>query len=163
VDTSINFSELTKNRMSNFQKQLEISSFTEIIRIFDVEKIINGEVKIASSDMLNEQSAYYTLEEYILHLENICNLLDNYQSFNVHLTEEPIESRYTVYVKENLGAIIAKTSAPSVALAFNESNLTAGFWDYLKSLIGEKAYRHPNKKESSDKLAQYINRLKQYK
>jgi hypothetical protein len=160
MDTNLNYSELAKSRTTSFQQQLKDNSFFEIIRIFDGEKIKNGEVKIASSDMLGGEETYYTLEEYIAHLENIQDLMNTYQNFNVYLTKEPIESRYMVYVKEDLGAIIAKTSAPPVALAFNESNLTAGFWDYLIFLIGEKAYRYPNKKESSDKLNEYINSLK---
>ncbi len=163
MNTRIDFTELAKKRMVNFQKQLEFSSFTEIIRMHNVEKIVNGEIKIASSDILNGEATYYTLEEYIIHLENLWTLQNNYQGFNVLLTEEPIESRYMIYVKENLGAIIAKTSAPYVVLAFNESNLTAGFWDYLKSLIGNKSYRYPDKKENSDKLIEYINRLRQDK
>jgi len=163
MDTNLNYSELAKNRITGFQQQLKDNSFFEIIRIFDGKRIVNGEVKIASSNMLGNQEIYYTLDEYIAHLENIQHLMNSYPNFNVYLTKEPIESRYMVYVKEDLGAIITKTSAPPVALAFNESNLTAGFWDYLSSLIGEKAYRHPNKKENSDKLREYINSLKQFK
>ncbi|HHX13647.1 MAG TPA: transcriptional regulator [Clostridiales bacterium] len=163
MDTSLNYIELAKNRMLNFQQQLKDNSFFEIIRIVDGESIKKGEVKIASYDMLGGKEANYTLEEYILHLENIQQLMNTYPNFNVCLTKKPLESRYMVYVKENLGAIIAKTSAPSVVLAFNESNLTAGFWDYLRYLIGEKAYRSPDKKESSGKLREYISTLKQYK
>ena len=163
MDTSLNYNELAKNRISSFQQHLQDNSFFEIIRIFDGERIKNGELKIASSDMLGWEETCYTLEEYIAHLENIQDLMNTYPNFNVYLTKEPIESRYMVYVKENLGAIIAKTSGPPVALAFNESNLTAGFWDYLRSLIGEKSYRYPNKKESSDKLSEYICSLKKYK
>ncbi len=163
MNTSLNYNELAKNRMASFHKQLQDNLFFEIIRIFDGESIKNGEVKIACSDMLSGEEIYYKLEEYIAHLENIQHLMTAYPSFNVYLTKEPIENRYMVYAKEDLGAIIAKTSVPSVALAFNESNLTAGFWDYLRSLIGEKAYRYRNKKESIDKLSEYISSLKQCK
>ncbi len=163
IDKTLNYDELAKNRIASFQQQLQDNSFFEIIRIFDGEKIKNGEVNISSSDMLSGEKAYYTLEEYIAHLESIQGLMNIYSNYNVYLTKEPIESRYMVYVKENLGAVIAKTSEPSVALAFNESNLTAGFWDYLRSLIGEKAYRYPDKKESIDKLCEYISSLKQCK
>jgi len=65
-----------------------------------------------------------------------------------------------VYVKEDLGAVVAKSSMTPIAFALNESNLTAGFWDYLISLIGEKAYRYPNRKDNSDKLNAYIHRLR---
>jgi len=162
-DTSLDYNELAKKRMISFQQQLKDHSFFEIIRIFDGESIKNKEVKIASSDILSGEERYYTLEEYIAHLENIQYLMNTYDNFNVYLAKELIENQCMVYVKEDLGAIIAKTSAPSTVFAINESNLTAGFWDYLLSLIGKKAYRYPNKKESSNKLRAYIHSLKQYK
>jgi len=161
MDTSSNIVELMKYRMTNFQNQLQDNSFIEIIKIFDGDEIKSGKVKIASSDILSGGVVYYTLDEYISHLENIQHLMNTYQNFNVYLTEEPIESQYMVYAREDLGAIVAKASAPSIALAINESNLTAGFWDYLRSLISDKAYRNPIKKDSSDKLNEYIRRLKQ--
>lgn len=162
LDAQIDFVELGKKRMLNFLKYLEDNIYTEIIRIHNAEKIKNKEVIIASSYMLNGKSTYYTLQEYILHLENILAFHNNYQNFNIHIIEEPIKSQYMIYVKENLGAIIAKTSSPYVAIAFNESNLTAGFWDYLSSLIDDKTQKYPNKKENSSKLNQYIKFLKQY-
>jgi hypothetical protein len=54
-----------------------------------------------------------------------------------------------VYAKEDLGAIVAKTSTPPVALAMNKSNMTAAFWDFLTSLISENAYCNPNNEESA--------------
>jgi hypothetical protein len=160
TDKSINIAPLALSRIKSFNQLLQTNSFTEVIRIFDAELIKNEKVKIASSDMLNGVELYYTLDEYISHLENIQHLMENHQLFHVHLTEEPIEDQYMVYAKEDTGAIISKTSIPPVALAINESNLTAGLWDYLRTLIGEKAYRNPNKKDSSDKLAEYILSLK---
>lgn len=154
-------SELAKERIENFKQLLQNNSFYEIIRIYDGETIKNGEVSIASSSMMSGGAAYYTLDEYICHLENIQTLLKNNENYHVYLTKEPVESRYMVYAKEDLGAIVSKTSVPSVALAINESNLTAAFWDHLRALIGERTYRDPNNTESCDKLSEYIHGLKQ--
>ncbi|NMA93484.1 MAG: transcriptional regulator [Clostridiales bacterium] len=161
TDTNLNYNKLSKNRILNFKQQLKDNSFFEIIKIVDSKSIIKGEVTIAASDMLCGQEMYYTLEEYISHLENIQRLLDAYPNFNIYLTKKALESRCMIYVKENLGAIITKTSEPPVVLAFDESNLSAVLWDYLISLIGEKSFQSPDKKESSDKLKEYINLLKQ--
>ncbi len=159
-DSDINFKEITEKRILNFKNQFKFSSFTEIIRIQDPKKIMNGEVKITLSDIPNGRASYYTLEEYILHLENILYLLNKHKNFNVHLIKKDIKSPYTVYVKENIGAIIAKTSYPAVVISFSEGNLTAGFWDYLKSLIGEKIYENQNKEENKKLLKNYIESLK---
>ena len=153
--------ELSKKRTASFKQLLQYNSFYEIIRMYDAEMIKNGEVSIASSKMLSGGIAYYTLEEYICHLENIQAYLCDNGNYHVYLTEEPVESRYMVYAKEDLGVIMSKTSAPPIVLAINESNLAAAFWDYLRNFIGEKAYRSPDNTESRDKLFEYINRLKQ--
>lgn len=161
MDPNNPMGELAKFRISSFHQRLRDNAFTEIIRILDFDRIKSGEVKIASSDMLGGNEGFYSLDEYLSHLENIRRLLESFENFNVHLTEDPIESRFMAYAKEDLGVIVSKASAPPVALAINESNLTAGFWDYLRSLIGDAAYRNPNKKNSADKLDAYIHGLKQ--
>ena len=160
TDPGIPLGELAAKRMEGFQRRLHDNSFTEIIRILDLESIRSGKIKIASSDMLSGLESFYTAEEYLSHLENIRHLLESFENFHVHVTEDPVESRYMAYAKEDLGVIVSKTSAPPVALAINESNLTAGFWDYLRNFIGDAAYRNPNKKNSFDKLDAYIRQVR---
>ncbi len=158
--STIDLSALTENRIANFKRQIRHNRLTEIIRIQDPEKIIAGKVKINLSDLLDEKPTYYTLKTYILHLENILELLHSHKNFHVHLTNKELENPYIVYVKENAGAIVAKSSSPAVALTFSEGNLVAGFWDYLKSLIGNNAYQKTDKKESIRALKDYIDALK---
>lgn len=110
--------------------------------------------------MLSGGATYYTAEECILHLEHLVQLLRTCDSFHIKLVEKTTEDRYMVYAKEELGAIVAKTSAPPVVLAINESNMAAAFWDFLKSLIEEKAYCYSNNKKSAQTLTDYIQQLK---
>jgi hypothetical protein len=70
-----------------------------------------------------------------------------------------VEDRYAVYVKEELGVIVAKTSLPPVVLAISEGNMTAAFWDFLKNLIGAKAYDHPDNPQMIRLLTEYMERL----
>ena len=111
--------------------------------------------------MLLGDMAYYTLEEYVLHLEHLVHLLEKHENFHIHLIKEEAEIQYMVYAREELGAIVAKTSAPPVILAINEANLATAFWDFLQNMIGEKAYQQPNNTETAKKLIDYIQRLKQ--
>jgi hypothetical protein len=149
-----------KERVSVFENCLKSNTFTEIIRLFDTETVKNEQVKVSFSDMLIGGATYYTAEEYIEHLEHILHLLKTRENFHVFLTDEELESRYMVYAREEVGAIVAKTSAPAVILAINESNLSAAFWDYLVHLIGDNRYRYPDDAESERKLSEYIKRLK---
>jgi hypothetical protein len=45
-------------------------------------------------------------------------------------------------------------------LIINEGNMTAAFWDFLKSIIGEKAYTVPEKKPTIAVLREYLAKLK---
>ena len=85
----------------------------------------------------------------------IISLLESYENYHVHFIDRPWEDRYTVYAREELGVIIAKTSQPQIVLAINEGNMTAAFWDYLKSMIGEKTYRSANNADSIAVLRNY--------
>ena len=64
-----------------------------------------------------------------------------------------------VYAREDLGAIVAKTSLPPVALAMNEDNMTAAFWDFLMSIVGKKNYDNPNNNGAANKLRSYIRQI----
>lgn len=151
------------NRINLLKNNLNSSHFSEIIRLPDLKTATTpNQIKAAFSVMLVGGTAYYTLEEYILHLEHIVYLLKLYNNFHVFLTQSETDERYMVYAREDLGIIVAKTSAPPVVLAMNETNMTAAFWDYLKNIIGVKAYLDLDKEGTINKLADYINRLKQY-
>jgi len=157
-----NLSDYRSNRSHLFENNLKTNRFSEIIRLPDIKTVMTPlQVKIAFSVMLSNGEVYYTPEEYILHLEHIVHLLKTYNNFNVFLTESATDDRYMVYAREELGVIVGKTSPPPVVLAMNETNMTAAFWDFLKHMIGEKAYHAPDKEATIRILTDYIERLKQ--
>lgn len=155
------FNENQKKRIKLFEKNIQEHSFTEIICLRDIETVINGGVKVSLSDMLSSDTVFYTSEEYINHLENLVNLLDTYENFHVKFIGEEIENHYMVYVKEDFGTLVAKTTAPPIILAIDESNMNAAFWDYLTIVIGPERPRTRSREESYKKLTAYINRLKE--
>ncbi|HOJ12307.1 MAG TPA: transcriptional regulator [Clostridiales bacterium] len=122
-------------RVKNFEESLLIHKFTETINMPDLEEIRLGKIKIAFSDMFSETQLFYTIEEFISHLENIIRLLKEYKNFYVSLKTDYSISGFMLYVKEDVGVLVAKSSMPTVMFAINESNLTAAFWDYLEPII----------------------------
>jgi hypothetical protein len=94
------------------------------------------------------ETVYYTPGEFIAHLEHILMLLESCENYHVCLIDKPNEDLYTLYVKEDLGVIVVKTSQPPVVLAINEGNLTASFRNFLKSMIGDKTYKQSGKDTS---------------
>ena len=147
-------------REQDFNNNIKSNSFTEIICLPDILDVKSGKVKIAFSDMFENGAAYYSTEEYILHLENIVLMLETYENFHVFFDTYTKENGYTVYVKEDIGVLISKTSIPLIAFAMNESNMVAAFWDYMKNIISKKNYGNLNNKESVNKLREFIQQLK---
>lgn len=150
-----------KKRIKLFEKNIQANSFTEIISLKNIETVINGGVKVSLSDMMNSDIIFYTAEEYIKHLENLVNLLDTYENFHVKFIDEEIENHYMVYVKEDFGVFVAKTTAPPIILAIDESNMNAAFWDYLTIIIGSESPSLRGREENYKKLTAYISRLKE--
>jgi hypothetical protein len=148
-------------RMENFKKLLLTNRATEIIRLPDISAVTGGNVKVGFSDMLGDSASYYTAEEFILHLEHIIHLLEACENFRVCLVPELNEDRYMVYAKEDIGTLVAKTSPPPVVLAMNENNMIGAFWDFLKSIVGEKAYSCPDNKSNVREIRAFIKRLKE--
>jgi hypothetical protein len=152
--------ELEKQRKKIFYENIKEQSYTEIVQLFDLKQVKQGKIRVSFSEMLFGGSAYYTLEEYILHLEYLVKLLKENEHFHIHLINQ-IKLNYMAIVKEDVGVIVAKTSAPPVSIVIKENNLTAAFWDFLRSMIPEKEYLSPDNEKTIKKLSSYIDRLKQ--
>lgn len=159
IDTS-NHLSVHAARRGRFLESLRSNQFTELISLPDIETVKNGGVKVSMSDMLEGGAVYYTPEEFTAHLEHILALLESCENYYVHLIDKPMEDRYTVYSREELGVIVAKASQPPVVLAINEGNMTAAFWDFLKSMVDEKAYAALDKAKATTNLQAYLIKLK---
>lgn len=158
----LDLSGAQNKRFQLFQNTLKTCRISEIIRLPDIKTALTPhKIKIASSVMQCGGELYYSPEEYILHLEHLVSLLKTYHNFFVYLTEITTDDRYMVYAREDVGAIVAKTSVPPVVLAMDEPNMTAAFWDFLMQIIGETAYQNPDKKETITRLTEYIKLLRQ--
>lgn len=156
----INLINYQRQRIKIFEDNLLTNHFSEIVPMFDLETIKRGKVKISFSYIMSGELVSYTQEEYIEHLEHLMYLLKTYDNFHVKLIDAIPESNHMVYAKEDIGAIIAKTSAPPVILSVNETNMSAAFWDFLRDMIGDNYYVYPNNKEESKKLQEYIERIR---
>ena len=147
-------------RHKRFLERLSLSRFDDIISLPDIETVKSGGVKVSMSDMLGGGAAYYTPEEFAAHLEYIIELLCSYENYHIHLIGKLPEDRYTVYAREELGVIVAKTSQPPVVLAMSEGNMTAAFWDFLKGMVGTKAYMSEDKEGTINRLGNYLQKLR---
>lgn len=146
-------------RRECFLESLKTNRFTELIHLPDTGAVKSGCVKVPMSDMLDGGAVFYTPREYATHMEQVIALLASCENYHVVLTDRPKEDRYTVYVREEEGVIVSKTSQPPIVLAMSEGNMVAAFWDFLKGVIGEKTYAKPDNKAAIAYLNAYLKKL----
>lgn len=125
------------HRRDNFEKNLWHDRFFEIVQLPDLEDIKAGKVEVGFAGLKETPKIFYRPEEYRLHLENIIQLLQHYDNYQFFINKENRHYEYRLYVKEDLGAIIIKTTPPYIVFAINESNMTAAFWDYMSLIYKE--------------------------
>ncbi len=122
-------------RKQRFMESLRSNRFTEIVMIPDISLIKEGKVCAGLARLMTFETMHYTSGEFRRHLENVVALLQNYENYRVCIAAGGKETGYMLYVKEDVGAVVAATSNPPVVFAINESNLTAALWDLLQSRI----------------------------
>ncbi len=150
---------LLRTRFQLFENLLKANTYTEIITIPDLNLIKDGKVHIIFSDFHNEKEYFYNANLYKLHLENIVRLLKEYKNYKVYINTSEKDDGYSLYIKEDFGAIVAKNSTPSVILTIKESNLNAAFLDHFNNKIDFKTYDDEKRKSVIKKLKQIINKL----
>ncbi|MEW6624757.1 MAG: transcriptional regulator [Bacillota bacterium] len=147
-------------RIINFENSLQKYSFTEIITIPNLESIQNGKVMINFSDLLGDTPFFYTPREISKHIQNIIRLLQTFDNYNVYLANNQDLAGCMLYVKEDVGVLIGKTSIPSVIFAINESNMTAAFWDYMNIMINKAPKGEIQRKRTIARLEAVLKKLK---
>lgn len=153
----LSYQQIRNNR---FEKSLEKHRFTELINIPDAETILDKKVRVGFPDMLGDIELFYKPEEFKKHIQNIIRLLETYDNYNIHFVYGGEMAGYMLYVKDDVGVIVAKTTAPSVIFAINESNLTAAFWDYLRIISGMVIKSEGDRKDTVAELETIIEKLR---
>ncbi len=143
-----------KSRIISFHENLQKSSFMEIITLANKEKLLEGKIEI---DLPFKSSSNYTLREYILHLENIINLLKNERNYHVYIDEAELGGDYNFYIKEEKGIMLSSLNNPQVIINFWESNITTSFWDYLDYSININKVIEKDKEKSILRLNNYLS------
>ncbi|KUG02694.1 putative transcriptional regulator [hydrocarbon metagenome] len=148
-----------QDRIDHFHTLLEKYRHTEIFPLPDLEAVLSGKVEINFSDMSGQKPMFYAPGEYHQHLQNIIHLLKTFENYHVHLAIDKQLQGSMVYVKDDVGVIVGKTSPSSVIFAINESNMTAAFWDYMNMLLGEKSHGITNRNRTIAELEAISSRL----
>ncbi len=157
-DKKIELKEYIKKRKKIFEENLNNCKFEDIISIPEIEDVKFENVMINFSNILGLEPVYYKKNELLEHLENIKKINEKYENYNLILEKKDEKKEYCIYCKEDVGVIVSKNEEPFMIFAINEANMTAAFWDFLK---GEVENQNHIKNNASEKISEYIEKIKQ--
>ncbi len=149
-----------QQRAANFEQHLQRYEFIEIVKYPDMDEIDRDRLSVTIIKLLGAGESYYTRQEYCDHLENIIRLLQKYPHYQVYLADREEIPRALIYVKEDVGVIVAKTTSPAVTFAINESNMTAAIWDYMRIMTQKLSRSKRQKKDTINQLSKIIDGLR---
>lgn len=147
-----------KKRMESFQTQLAAYSYTEIISLPSLENILGGRVLIPLSVLFADQTIYYTPDEFLLHIQNVLRLVQQYKNYNLYDFPNPL-SGVNLTVKEDVGALITKGTQPPAIFAFNQLNMTDAFFSFMRNDHSSIPAREKMKKTAVKRLEECIAQL----
>lgn len=148
-----------QHRIRNFYYRLLTNTHMEIFPLADLETLLAGKVGVNFSDIPNKTQLFYSPEEYYQHLQHIIHLLQTYDNYRVLLTVDNHLKGCMVYVKEDVGVLVGKTSPPSTIFAINENNMTTAFWDYMDIVMHKDYYVKMEHKLTIIKLISFTSQL----
>ena len=140
-----------------FEENIKSHSHTDIIKIPDIRRVREGNVRLDFLSMLGIRDVFYTTEEFRKHLENVIMYLKRFENYHVVLDIKGRKEKYILSVKEDSGAVVIKTWEPFVVFAINESNLRVSLWDYLQNMVEDYPY---DKDDVIRRLEEIVEELK---
>ncbi|WP_094551499.1 hypothetical protein [Petroclostridium xylanilyticum] len=146
-----------KRRIEVFKRNLETNKFTEIIYLPELDNVFAGKTPIPL--MFYTGELFYSSQEYLLHLQNIINLMETYNNYNVFIQDKKTTEHLMIYVKEETGVIVAKYEFPQVFFGLNESNMTSAFWSYMENITNTLSKEKQDKKHVLRQLKNYESAL----
>lgn len=122
--------QLFLDEIPRFEDKLKNNVYIDISHLSSVEDIREGKVPIASPFKTIDEHPCYSVETYILHLENILRLMDQYENYYFVPTTE-IRDDYNLVVNEEGIALLIKNSPPTLMLEIHRPELVNACKEHL--------------------------------
>ena len=102
-----------------------------------------GSIPVPFADLMGAPGLCYTPEEYRAHRANLVVLAKENKHYHLRAAGN-IPGNLTLCGKEDRGILMCKNDAPGVIFAFDETNMTSAFWEYLCRQSEQSVYQAKN-------------------
>lgn len=90
------------------------------------------------AELLALRGFVFSQSQYTAQLDRLTQLAAQYDNLTVAYRSD-VPPGLLLYVKEDAGAVLAKSNAPMSAFVIGERNMTCAFWDYMTKMLSDKA------------------------
>ncbi len=150
-------------RYKRFKANLEEFSFTDIIKLADLDAIMSERVVIPGTYVLGSEDQRYTVSGYLEHLRSVVYLLEHQPNYHAVLRRPDEPDDTIVYVKEGYSAILSLAVSPFSIFEVSERFLVDAFAELLRQQIpfaqSELLYRRAVVREMRALIEQIEKRI----
>ncbi len=123
-----------KKSVSVFRKNIKTQPLNLAILDPQIALLTPERLSPPMAELLAAGGLVYTQTQYLRSYEHLLKLEKKYENLSV-MTKDDLTSNTLLYVREDVGVVMAKGDAPMMAFVISEHNMINAFWDYAKHLI----------------------------
>lgn len=152
--------ELYLNNIFRFEEKLKNYEYIDIACLASAKDIREGKVPIITPYAYTDEQITYTPETYIMHLENIIYLMQQYENYYFIPLEQPSENNYNLIVNEDGIALLIRLSSPALMLEIHRPEIVQGCSEHLLRMAEKVGYQGIHKTKIINQLKSLIRELK---
>lgn len=149
------------NLIPDFELNLRNRLYIDMAHLATAEEIFSGKVKIASPFSTSSQHLCYTPETYILHLENILRLMEEYENYYFVPYDNNIHGDYNLFANTDGLALLVRNAFPPLMVEITRPEMVMACREYLLRKAERVGYDGIQKTKHCLKIKDLIRNLKE--
>ncbi|MGN0368029.1 MAG: hypothetical protein ACI4EK_04540 [Wujia sp.] len=148
------------DRIADFEELLKQRTYIDMAKLATPKEIREGRVYIASTQIPHPDRYTYTAETYILHLQNILRLMEEYDNYYFIPYEDENWNQYNLIVNDEGIALLGKVCEPFLMLEMKRPELVIACNEYLIRKAEKLGYAGVHKQKTQIQIQRLIKELK---
>ncbi|MDD4509381.1 MAG: hypothetical protein PHY23_00450 [Oscillospiraceae bacterium] len=140
------------------ENAMQKHNLVDIMTLADPQEVMAGMVPVAITKMLPDGPAFYTPEEYRLHLERIVEAMERNYRYQVILTETPNWQDVILYCKGDDNVLLIKSRDPFAIFEITERRMATSFCDFLHQISAQERLTN-DRQDTIDELRKMMKQL----
>ena len=132
--------QMYRNEIPHFEERLQQEIHIDMSYVATAEEVLSGEVCIASSLKTDPELPRYTPETYILHLQNILRLMEQYEHYYFLPYPKEIKQDYNLIVSGDNLTLLIRTSGSPLLLEIHRPEMVMACREHLMRIAERYGY-----------------------